>query len=174
MKSDENEQKKPVTWLHWWSSTQVLQLSKTSAVMWRNKPFLYRHLASCDFIKASLTNCSAMESKRETRISDNNKDIQDNKKRHTRTHTHTYVCFCKLWGLSIYFYYFNTDQTIFLPPKPNSKPTLYKKKQFALLHFQINIIYYFLIIFYLVAGRSPQCHIFLILLSLWGHLVPTM
>ncbi len=28
-------------------------------------------------------------------------------------HTHTHVCFCEMWGLSIDFYYFYTDQTIF-------------------------------------------------------------
>ncbi len=35
---------------------------------------------------------------------------------HTHTHTHTHVCFCELWGLSIDFYYFYTDQTIFSIP----------------------------------------------------------
>ncbi len=35
--------------------------------------------------------------------------------------TCTHVCFCELWGLSIDFYYFYTDQTIWSIPNP--KPT---------------------------------------------------
>jgi len=50
MKSEENEQKRPVTRLHWWSSTHVSQLSKTWTVTWKKTPFFYRHLASCDFM----------------------------------------------------------------------------------------------------------------------------
>ncbi len=60
---------------------------------------------------------------------------QSRREPNTNTHTHTHVCFCELWGLSIDFYYFYTDQTI---------------------------ISYF------------QCQKCQVLLSLWGHLDPTV
>lgn len=64
MKSEENEQKRPVTRLYWWSSTQVSQLSKTWTVMWRKKkPFFYRHLASWDFVWFNVRRCRQKKSR---------------------------------------------------------------------------------------------------------------
>ncbi len=60
--------------------------------MWKNKPFLYRHLASCDFIKASLTNCKVPWSQNARLGSVTIIRISKTKKKtHAHTHTHTFV-----------------------------------------------------------------------------------
>jgi len=97
-----------------------------------------------------------------------------------RTHTHicTRVCFCELWVLSIDFYCFYTDQTIFSIPNP--KPTPYRKPACILTfsgehHWWTSFtIFYHFSPLVGTAGHSPQCQKCLIWLSLWIHLVLTM
>ncbi len=82
-------------------------------------------------------------------------------------HTHTHVRF--LWivltfhRLLLLLYWPNN---IFYPLTLNLPLT---ENLFALLHFQINIIYCFPLMG--TAGHSPQCQKCQALLSLWGHLV---
>ncbi len=89
------------------------------------------------------------------------------------THTHTRLF---LWivgtfhRLLLYLYWPNN---IFYPLTLNLHLT---ENLFALLHFQINIIYHFLYFFPLVgtAGRSPQCQKCQVFLSLWGYSIGVM
>ncbi len=60
----------------------------------------------------------------------------DNGHTHARTHA---IGFCELWGFSIDLYDFYTPNYIFYPLTLNLPLT---ENLFAMIHFQINIIYY--------------------------------